>query len=172
MRSGRRFRRRERGYTFLALLLTVALLGLGLAGASELWSRTQQRERERELLFAGNQIRAAIAQYYFRTPGAVKRYPRRLEDLLQDDRYPNVTRYLRRIYNDPMTGQPAWGLVEAPGGGIMGVYSPSSVAPLKRGGFTPENKDFEAATRYAEWRLVFNPEALRGTWADRTTPRR
>jgi type II secretory pathway pseudopilin PulG len=169
---GLRPRTSESGYTLLSLLLAVAIIGFGLAGAGELWSRAEQRERERELLFAGNQIRSAIAQYYVRTPGRVKRYPRRLEDLLLDDRYPNVTRHLRRLYNDPMTGQPAWGLVEAPGGGIMGVYSLSRAAPLKRGGFDRENKDFESAWRYDQWRFVFNPDALRPGWSERTTSAR
>ena len=173
MQAGkRRAGKGQHGYTFLALLLAVAVIGLGLAGAGELWSRAAQRERERELLFVGNQIRAAIGQYYFRTPGTVKRYPRRLEDLLQDNRYPNVVRHLRRVYNDPMTGRAGWGLVEAPGGGIMGVYSLSSVATLKRAGFTPENKSFEGAAQVADWRFIFNPEAALQGWSERTTPRR
>ena len=117
-------------------------------------------------------IRDAIALYYLRSPGAARRYPRRLEDLLQDDRYPVVVRYLRRIYADPMTGSTRWGLIEAPGGGIMGVYSLSGAAPLKRAGFSHENKGFESARRYAEWRFLFNPEAARAAWAERTTPRR
>ena len=168
MRSGRP---REGGYTLLALLLIVALMGLGLAGLGELWSRSAQRERERELLFAGNQIRDAIGRYYFSTPGAVKRYPKRLADLLEDDRYPNVMRYLRRLYFDPMTGPGEWGVIEAPGGGIMGVHSLSGAAPLKRAGFSPENKDFEGAGHYTEWRFLFNPDAARAAWAERTTPR-
>lgn len=168
MRSGSA---REGGYTLLALLLVVAVIGLGLAGVGELWSRTAQRERERELLFVGNQIRDAIAQYYLRTPGAAKRYPRRLEDLLQDDRYPVVIRHLRRLYVDPMTGSREWGVIEAPGGGIMGVHSLSGAAPLKRAGFLPENKGFEAAEHYTQWHFLFNPEAARAAWAERTMPR-
>ncbi|HEX2648637.1 MAG TPA: type II secretion system protein [Burkholderiales bacterium] len=164
--------KKQQGYTLLALLLLVALIGFGLAGAGELWSRSAQRERERELLFAGNQIRDAIGRYYLRSPGTAKRYPRRIEDLLQDDRYPVVVRYLRRAYADPMTGSPQWGLIEAPGGGIMGVYSLSGAVPLKRAGFAPENKEFEGARRYTEWRFLFNPEAARAAWAERTTPRR
>ena len=162
----------ERGYTLLSVLLLVALLGLGAVSASELWSRAEQRERERELLFAGDQIREAIGQYYLRTPGTAKRYPQRLEDLLQDERYPTVTRHLRRIYTDPMTGKAAWGLVEAPGGGIMGVHSLSELPPRRRAGFSHENKSFEAATRYSEWRFLFNPEAARAAWSERTMPAR
>ena len=145
----------------VALLIVVALLGFALAGAGELWSRADQRERERDLLAAGGEIRAAIAQYYLRTPGTAKRFPGRLEDLLRDERYPNVMRYLRRLYNDPMTGRPEWGIVEAPGGGIMGVYSLSPKTPLQRAGFSPENKDFGEAASYDGWRFVFNPEAVR-----------
>lgn len=169
MRSGSG--RKQGGYTLLALLLIVALLGLGLAGAGELWSRTAQREREQELLFAGNQIRDAIGLYYERSPGAAKRYPRRLEDLLQDDRYPVVVRYLRRLYADPMTSSREWGLIEAPGGGVMGVYSLSGAAPLKRAGFPLENKGFENAEHYTAWRFLFNPDAARAAWAERTMPR-
>jgi type II secretory pathway pseudopilin PulG len=149
------------GHALVALLILVALLGFALLGASELWSRADQRERERDLLFVGGEIRAAIGLYYHRTPGPVKRFPGRLEDLLRDDRYPNVIRHLRRIYNDPLTGQPGWGIVEAPGGGIMGVYSRSTRPPLKRAGFAPENKAFEGAASYDEWRFVYNPEAVR-----------
>ena len=153
-------------------MIVVALIGLGLAGLGELWSHAAQREREQELLFAGNQIRDAIGQYYLRSPGNVKRYPRRLEDLLEDDRYPVVVRHLRRLYGDPVTGSSTWGVIEAPGGGVMGVYSLSGAAPLKRAGFSPENKDFEGAAHYTDWRFLFNPDAARAAWAERTMPQR
>jgi type II secretory pathway pseudopilin PulG len=170
MRSGSA--RAQEGFTLIALLLVVALMGFGLAGLGELWSRSAQREREQELLFAGNQIREAIGQYYRRSPGGANRFPRRLEDLLQDERYPVVVRHLRRLYSDPMTGSPAWGLIEAPGGGVMGVYSLSGSVPLQRAGFAVENKDFENAAHYTGWRFLFNPEAARAAWAERTTPKR
>ena len=50
----------QRGFTYLALLVAVALLGIGLAAGSELWSQTRQREREQELLYIGAQFRRAI----------------------------------------------------------------------------------------------------------------
>ena len=45
-------------------------------------------------------------------------------------------RHLRRLYRDPITGQDEWGLVEAPGGGVMGVYSRSEDEPIKSGNFS------------------------------------
>ena len=45
-------------------------------------------------------------------------------------------RHLRRLYKEPITGQDEWGLVEAPGGGVMGVYSRSEDEPIKTGNFS------------------------------------
>ncbi|MGE0875505.1 MAG: type II secretion system protein [Burkholderiales bacterium] len=114
-------------------------------------------EKERELLWVGEQFRQAIALYYYRTPGTVKRYPESLVDLLEDKRHLSVQRYLRRIYLDPVSGKAEWGLVRAPGGGIMGVHSLSDAPPLKRGGFAPAQASLEGAARYAEWRFVYEP---------------
>ena len=80
--------RRARGYTYVAALLAVAVIGVVLAGAGIVWRHAAQRDKEQELLFIGNQFRRAITSYYERTPGSVKRYPMKLEDLLQDPRFP------------------------------------------------------------------------------------
>jgi len=77
----------QRGFTYLVAMFAVAIAGLLLAVTSEVSSHSRQREREKELLYIGDQFREAIALYYQRTPGAVKRYPEKLEDLLEDKRY-------------------------------------------------------------------------------------
>src|SRR5260221_247456 len=112
--------RRQGGFTYLAALLLIAVVGAGIAATAELWSHARQREKEAELLWIGNQFKQAIGLYYQRSPGAIKRYPEKLEDLLEDRRFVNVQRYLRKIYPDPMTGKPNWSPIPAPGGGIMG----------------------------------------------------
>jgi type II secretory pathway pseudopilin PulG len=71
---------RSKGFTYLGLLIAVALMGIGLALIGDVWSTTVKRERERELLFVGAQFRQAIRRYYDGSPG-VKQYPRKLEDL-------------------------------------------------------------------------------------------
>ena len=66
----------------------------------------------------------------------------RLEELLQDPRYPDIRRYLRKIYLDPMTGSAEWGLVTGPGGEIYGVHSLSGDEPLKKANFGLAEKAF------------------------------
>lgn len=148
--------RRQRGYTYLGLLLLVAVMGSLLASAGALWRTELQREREAELLFIGQQFVAAITDFYERTPtGQHPRFPARLEELLDDPRWPATKRHLRRLYVDPMTGRPDWGLVRSPEGGIMGVYSQGLGAPLRHANFQPPYEEFESAMTYAGWRFVY-----------------
>jgi hypothetical protein len=136
-------------------------MGAGLAAYGQIYSHQAQREKEAELLFVGNQFRQAIAAYYERTPGAVKRYPQKLEELLEDNRFPVAQRHLRRIYADPITGQREWGLVRAPeGGGIMGVFSTSQAEPVKTGNFDLVNKHFADAKTYRDWQFFHSPSVL------------
>ncbi len=149
---------RQGGFTLLALLLMLAGLGVALAAAGTLWSTHAQREREAELLFVGDQYRNAIASFHQMTPGTVKKYPPSLEALLEDPRFPNPVRHLRRLYPDPITGKAEWGLVRGQDGGIQGIYSLSELAPLKRANFPPRHQEFEGKERYADW--VFGPVHL------------
>jgi type II secretory pathway pseudopilin PulG len=149
--------KKQRGFTYLALLISIAVTGAALAAVGELSSHAAQREKENELLFVGGEIRHAIAAFYERSPGA-KRYPASLEELLEDKRHPMPQRYLRRIYPDPLTGKPDWGVLDAPGGGIMGVYSVSEMQPVKTGNFAPENESFTDAQRYADWKFFYVPK--------------
>jgi type II secretory pathway pseudopilin PulG len=150
-------RHRARGFTYLAVLIVVAVCGILMAATGVSWHTLAQRERERELLFVGDQFRRAIGLYYERSPGGLKAFPKTLEDLLQDKRYPAAQRYLRKIYRDPISGKADWGLVDAPGGGIMGVYSSSEVAPFKRAGFRAADDAFKDRSHYSDWRFVYVP---------------
>ena len=156
MRSGSRSGRQQ-GFTYVALLIAVATIGAGVAAAGELWSQAERREKERELLFIGNQFREAVRRYYEATPGPAKSYPQHLEDLLLDRRFPQPRSHLRRMYRDPTTGRAQWAVVESPQGGLMGVHSLSEAQPLKTGGFYGEDLPLEGATRYSEWRFTYNP---------------
>jgi type II secretory pathway pseudopilin PulG len=152
-------RSRSRGFTFLSLLIVVAITAAVLATAGGVYSQAAQREKERELLFVGEQFRQAIALYYWRTPGGAHQYPKSLEALLKDERWPTTQRWLRKVYLDPLTNTSDWGLVEAPGGaGIMGVYSKSEDVPIKTAGFPARWTSFEEARNYTDWKFVFSPE--------------
>ncbi len=151
---------RQRGFTYLGLLLAVVLVGLALASAGTLWSVARKREREQELLHIGHKFREAIGRYYESTPGIVKQYPPTLEALLRDERFTVPRRYLRHIYTDPVSGMASWGVLEAPSGGIMGVYSLGSGAPSKIANFSPEDSVFEGKRFYEEWVFAYVPSAL------------
>jgi type II secretory pathway pseudopilin PulG len=146
--------RRAAGFTYLSVLFIVAIMGLGLALAGEVWHTAAMREREAVLLHVGEQYRRAIERYYLAGP---RQYPRELTDLLRDSRKPGVERYLRRLYPDPITSSYEWGIVKAPDGGIMGIYSRSDDKPLKSARFTPALAAFEGAEKYSDWKFVFVP---------------
>ena len=143
---------RARGFTYLTMLFVVAVMGVGLALAGDVWHTATVREKEAELLHVGNQYRKAIERYYVGGPG---QYPRNLEDLLKDPRKPEISRHLRRLYSDPVTGKSDWGIVKAPDGGIMGVHSTSDARPLKTDGFRPRDRGFENFAKYSGWTFVY-----------------
>ena len=139
---------RNRGFTYLGVLFATALLTAGLGTLIESWHTTLRREKEAELLHIGNQYQRAIMLYYEGSPDHRPRYPRQLEDLVRDERYPSVRRYLRKLYRDPITASTEWGIMKGPDGGIMGVYSRSTDAPLKVRG---------VAATYADWKFAYVP---------------
>lgn len=156
MASGRRPPRlQSAGFTYIGLLILVALTGIALSVVSQVWLTVQARDKEEDLLYVGNEIRRAIELYYQNTPpGMTERYPRRLEDLIKDPRYAGTRRYLRRIYRDPITGSREWGYQKA-GDLITGVYSLSNREPVKKFEFRAVDQSFEGKTRYSEW--IFTP---------------
>lgn len=158
-RARSRLARPARGFTYIAVLFSVAVIGFGLSRAAVLWSTERQREREAELIWTGKQIAQAIGLYYQRTPGTAKRYPEKLEDLLEDRRYLTMQRYLRRLYPDPLTGRPEWGLIPAPEGGIQRVYSLSEQTPVRRTDPNAPTDAPVATSSYREWRFTYTPPA-------------
>ncbi len=148
--------RAESGFTYLVLLAVVAAMGIVLATAGEVWHMALKREKERELLFVGDQFRHAFNLYSQHTPGNARRYPLSLEELLKDSRSPGVVRYLRKIYHDPITGSTKWGLIKGPNGEIFGIHSLSEDEPVKKSGFSLADMKFEGRTKYSEWVFMDN----------------
>jgi type II secretory pathway pseudopilin PulG len=157
MAPGKR-RAREGGFTYLAVLFLVALMGLGLAGTSELWSLASQRAHERELLWTGNQYARALKSYYDQSPG-VRQYPVRLEDLVEDKRFPMPRHHLRQIYPDPIA-HAGWGVILNSDGRIGGVRSLAGGTPLKQAGFPLRWEDFNGRSSYSDWRFIADVNLL------------
>ncbi|MDR0181449.1 hypothetical protein [Lysobacter arvi] len=137
---------------FLIAVLAISALALG-----SLQHYERVRSNEAELLRIGNEFRRAIVHY--RDAAMPRAYPRTLQDLLLDGRMGRMRRHLRKVYVDPMTGKPEWGLVVEQGV-IVGVHSLSERAPLKVAGFDPEDADFDNARRYADWVFRASPVPL------------
>ncbi|HEX8988374.1 MAG TPA: type II secretion system protein [Rhodocyclaceae bacterium] len=146
---------RSGGFALLAVLIVVAVMGAGLAAAATFWHQAQRRAMEEELLFVGLQYRHAIARYYNASPAHA--YPPSIAALLRDDRMPGMARYLRRPYLDPMTNSDTWGVVLAPGGGIMGVFSLAKGRPIKQANFPAELDWPGQRPSYADWQFMYVP---------------
>lgn len=146
---------RQGGFTFLALIIFIAIMGIATAASLQVGAVLQRRVAEQELLFIGAEFRSALISYANATPTGQRRVPQSLNDLLKDPRYPNAKRHLRKLYYDPLTGNSEWGIVAAPdGGGVLGVYSLSKDTPIKIGNFDMVFQDFAGKTSYQDWRFM------------------
>jgi type II secretory pathway pseudopilin PulG len=112
MRNGRLSARRH-GFTYLSLIILVAIIGLVSAASIKLGSVLQRSAAERELLAIGAEYADALESYAKATPPGQSPLPPSFKELLRDPRFPGVRRHLRRIYVDPMTGSSEWGIVYA-----------------------------------------------------------
>lgn len=145
-------RRRMRGFTYIGLLIMVAVIGIAATATLQVGAVVQRRAAEEELLAIGAEFRAALIGYANATPAGQRRAPATLEDLLKDARFPAVRRHLRKRYVDPITGNDEWGVVRAPdGGGIAGFHSLSDAVPIKTANFEPPFRHFDGAVSYRDW---------------------
>jgi len=147
------------GFTYIGLMIMVAISGIALAGVGIVWHQDVQREREKELLFIGNAYRLAIGSYFESSPSGAKQYPRKLEDLILDNRFPNIKRHLRKLYSDPVTRDLEWGLVLEQQQ-IIGIFSKSSLIPIKQKEFTSQYANFNDAKEYSDWKFIHTPGML------------
>lgn len=143
---------KQAGFTYVMVLAAVIIIGILAEAATAVSSRSVQVDREAELLFRGQAYQRAIRSYY-EAGNPIKQYPRNLDDLLKDPRFPGNRHHLRALYRDPMVkdGEGEWLLVRAADGGIAGVASSSMEEPLKRANFSRGLERFAGAKAYAEW---------------------
>lgn len=152
--NGKNLPQQQAGFAYLLVLMLIVLMGLGLGAAGTLWRTESQRIKENQLLYIGEQYRKAINSYNA-APSPEKQFPKSLDDLLLDPRQTAITRHLRKLYPDPVTGKKEWGLIVDPDTQqIRGVYSLATGKPLKQQGFESHQKDFEHAENYETWRFV------------------
>lgn len=144
----------QRGFTYLLVVAAIAVLGIGLAAIGPSWADEATRDREKMLLRIGDLYAQAIASYVRAAPGSSRRYPPSLESLLMDDRYIGTRRHLRKLYLDPLDPRRPWGIVRAPDGGVMGVYSIDERRPYRRERWRSLFVELPPAETYQEWKFV------------------
>ena len=135
------------GFTFLMAIFMVMIIGIMLGLTGQSWKTIMKREREKELLFRGSQIKEAIENWYNQkytvpcvAPRAAVRPLMDLKDLLQDPYTLTPLRYLPhtyatvlddknpkcapdcaklKVYQDPMTGK-EWTIIRGTAGTATG----------------------------------------------------
>lgn len=167
-------RRRERGYTLVAVAVMVTVLSIGVAMVLPAWSAQIQRDREDELVFRGLQYAEAIRVFQRR----FGRFPNTLSELVEVK-----PRSIRRLWPEPLSENGAWqpillnqpegsnggggadadgrtppgpddadgdglgGAAPAPAGPIIGVRSAST-----KTGF----RTYFGTDAYAQWRFTYD----------------
>ncbi len=110
----------QRGFTLIELMIVVALIGLLVGIALPTYKHAQVKAREsvlRENLFL---LRQTIDQY-FADKGY---YPSSLQTLVDEQ-------YLRRLPQDPITGQADWEEVPADAGTNVDATQPPGIWDVK-----------------------------------------
>jgi type II secretory pathway pseudopilin PulG len=112
--------RRQSGFTYLAVLFGVVIVGIGVSAAAMVWTRVSAAQKRAQFEWAGEQYRRAIASYVESDPHA-RSYPRTGDDLLEDRRGLTLRRHLRDLYGEPFAANGQWQWVRDADGGIAGV---------------------------------------------------
>ncbi len=164
---------RNRGFTYIGLIIMVAVIGVASTASLQAGSILQRRAAEQALLDIGTEFRNALLSYAAATPAGQSTMPATLEELLLDPRYPGPVRHLRKLYADPVTGAEEWGVVTMPGPageGIVGVHSLSEAAPIKVANFEPPFEEFAGKESYREWKFQVPAQVTPLTPATPATP--
>lgn len=146
----------QKGAAFVWALVTLFIITLGIGRLLETQSMQNQRLQEDELLWVGEQYRAAIERYYKASPGEVKQMPRSVDDLLIDTRLLTLTRHLRYAYPDPVMKE-AFEEIRDSQGFLIGVRSRSMARPIKIANFPARYRHFDGAGTYNNWEFIFLP---------------
>jgi type II secretory pathway pseudopilin PulG len=157
---------REAGFTYVGLIVLVAIIGLVGAATLKADALLQRAAAEEELLDIGAAFSAALTSYAEATPRGQPPQPPSLDDLLKDTRVPGIRRHLRKIFVDPITGKAEWGIVwlnkgsgsngtgGSGGSGVVAVYSLSQAKPLKQAHFDARFQNLEGRQHFTDWKFA------------------
>jgi len=122
----------QRGYALLVVMFLLALLVLTTITVAPNVLTGGQREKEKEMVWRGNQYVRGIKRYYMKT----HRFPLEIDDLVKPK---SGIRFMRQAYKDPMNDQDgSWRLIYVgPNGQLIGsLKTPASGGSgMSTGGF-------------------------------------
>ncbi len=115
-------RSKEAGYTLLLVVFLLASMIIVAASAAPNVLTQGRREKEREMIWRGEQYERAIGLYYLK----FGKYPTKIEDLTNQT---NGVRFLRKAYADPMNKDDgSWRFIYVgPNGQLIGSVSQTSL---------------------------------------------
>lgn len=167
-----RLTRSESGFTYIAALFMVVIMGVMMGAVGQSVKVIMKREREKELIFRGLQYRDAIERWN-RKPNSPPL--KDLKDLEKQTQSSNINRsqdsLIRKLYKDPITGGD-WKTLPNPPDPVQGIYgvaSTSSDEPYKQSNFPEVIKGFEGKKKYSEWEFVYKKSPLGATPAPGTS---
>lgn len=145
----------QRGFTYLGLIILLAIIGLVGAAGLKMGTLLQRAAAEEELLEIGAQFSDALRSYAAATPQGQPQQPPSLQELLKDPRFPNPRRHLRKIFVDPVTGKAEWGIIYLGDKvGVLGVHSLSDAPPLKIANFDVRFPNMENREKISDWKFL------------------
>src|SRR5215467_9525989 len=111
--------RKDAGFSLAALIFFATAASILAAAAVPAYQMQAKREREKELIFRGEEYTRAI-QKYQRKFGV---YPSSVDQLVQT----NGLRFLRRVYKDPITDKDFRFIRVNPDGSVAGskLFTPN-----------------------------------------------
>lgn len=159
----RRRASRSAGFTYVGLIVLVAIIGLVGAATLKVDTLLRRVAAEQELLEIGATFSEALRTYAEATPRGQPTQPPSLQELLKDPRFPALRRHLRKVFVDPVTGKAEWGIVWVnPGShtGVLAVYSLSQAKPFKVANFDARFSNFENKDHISEWKFAASGQAV------------
>lgn len=128
-------RRGERGVIFIALLVGLFVLAVMMMAAVQPATIVAKREKEKELIFRGEEYTEAIRRWQTEHGGT---FPTHLKDLLKPGG-PKRIRYIRKLYRNPFDVEGKWGIL-APGTTVVTTDQNGKTVYIPQGGVAQQGQ--------------------------------
>ncbi|WP_151807339.1 type II secretion system protein [Acinetobacter bereziniae] len=93
------------GYSYLYFIILIIFLSIFVSNSLLVYSTFVKIEKDRELIRISDLYCNALKSYFANSPNGIYHYPKKIDFLLRDPRYEKITRYLRKLEVDPISGK-------------------------------------------------------------------